>query len=74
MMLLSIKLGSVVFSIKVYVDRCLIFIFIYISTLYCFFGEWSAQEFCSVGDDAYLILWDSQTDTSSINSMLVLLC
>jgi hypothetical protein len=37
MMLLSIKLGSVVFSIKVYVDRCLIFIFIYINTLYCFF-------------------------------------
>jgi hypothetical protein len=33
---LSIKLGSVVFSIKEYVDRCLIFIFIYINTLYRF--------------------------------------
>jgi hypothetical protein len=52
-----------------------LFSFLFILVPYIvFFGEWSAQEFCSVGDDAYLILWDSQTDTSSINSMLVLLC
>jgi hypothetical protein len=27
-----------------------------------------------VGDDAYLILWDAQTDIDSINLMLVLFC
>jgi hypothetical protein len=27
-----------------------------------------------VGDDAYLIMWDAQTDIDSINSMLVLFC
>ena len=74
MMLLSIKLGSVVFSIKVYVDRCLIFIFIYINTLYCFFiWGWSAQEFCSVGDDACLILWDARTGIAPPVKVIVLL-
>jgi hypothetical protein len=38
MMLLLIKLGSSAFSVNVYVDTCLIFI--YINTLYCFlFGD-----------------------------------
>ncbi|KAE8683191.1 WD-40 repeat-containing protein MSI4 [Hibiscus syriacus] len=38
------------------------------------FSPSSAQEFCSVGDDSYLILWDARVGTSPVVKILLFVC
>jgi hypothetical protein len=49
------------------------FSFLFILIPY-FLGNEVHRNFCSVGDDACLIMWDAQTGIGPANLMLILFC